>query len=189
MKKSMRPHVASNLHSTLCICLSIVIFALILYPFLQYRQAIKYINDANVQYVTSRCMDVERDSISGSKGGTSYFYRLQLDNGMELRTIIGGNVDVSLQMYETLKTEFANAQCFNYVTVTVYGIEEHWLISAQSENKEILSADGLLEKLETEKQKRLLAVWLCAGLFAPLTAGSTISMSGAALRKTRAKRK
>ena len=57
------------------------------------------------------------------------------------------------------------------------------MISAQSENKEILSEDGLLEKLETEKQKRLLAVWLCAGLFAPIVVISVISIAGASFGK------
>lgn len=185
MKKSICPPAASNLYNTLCICLTVVVFAYVLYPFLQYRQAIQCLNDANIQYTASSCIEVDRASKTGSKGGSSCFYRLQLDDGMELRTIIGGNVDVSLQTYETLKTEFENAQCFNYVTVTVFGIEEHWLLSAQSENKELLSEDGLLQKLETEKQKRLLAVWLCAGLFAPVVAGSIASMTAKKGRKSR----
>lgn len=157
-----------------------------MYPFLQYRQAIKCINDANVQYVTSRCIDVERDSKTGRKGGTSYFYRLYLENGMELRSIIGGNVDPSLRAYETLKTEFKNAQCFSYVTITVFGIDEHWLTSVQADDKEIVSGDGLLQKLETEKQKRLLAIWLCVGLFTPMTVVSIISIAVTSLRRIQA---
>jgi len=178
-----------QLHNILCISLSLVIFAFVLYPFLQYRQAMKCIGDANVQYTTSPCMEVERDSKTGRNGGTAYFYRLYLDNGMELRTIIGGNADVSLWAYEAQKTEFENAQCFGYVTVSVFCMEEHWLISAQSEDKEILSEDSLLRKLETEKQKHLLAVWLCACLFAPMTVVSIVSMAGTALRRTRSRSK
>ncbi len=177
MGKQTRPTTASFLRNILCISLSLVILALVMYPFLQYRQAIKCINGANVQYTTSRCIEVERDSKTGRKGGTSYFYRLYLENGMELCSIIGGNVDTSLRAYETLKTEFENAQCFNYVTITVFGIEEHWLTSAQADDKEIVSEDGLLQKLETEQQKRLFATWLCVGLFTPMIVVSTISIA------------
>lgn len=185
MKKSIHPPAVTYLYNALCICLATVVFALVLYPFLQYRQAIRCIKDANIQYTSSSCIEVDRDSKTGRTGGTSCYYRLSLENGMELRTIIGGNADVSLRAYETLKTEFENAQCFNYVTVTVFGIEEHWLISAQSENKEILSEDGLLQRVETEKQKRLLAVLLCAGLFAPVVVGSIASMTAKKRRRPR----
>lgn len=168
-----------------CIILMLLLLISMMYPFLQYRQAIMCINTGNVQHTESPCVDVKRESRSGSRGSSTYFYRLYLEDGMVLSTIIGGNVDITLQAYETMKTAFTNAKCFNYVTISVFGIEKHWLISAQAEDEVIVSEDGLLQKLETRKRTLLFGTWLCGILAVPMILVSAISISGVSLRKLR----